>query len=94
MLPTDQPKPDLGSQSGTVATNPDGTTDIYFGPAAPDWFQTSPGKGWFTVPRFYNPMPSFFDKTWRPGEIEPSRPTGSQTVEAILDGRMNDQKTC
>ena len=20
--------------------------------------------------RFYNPLPSFFDKSWRPGEIE------------------------
>ena len=36
MLQTGQPKPDLGSQSGTVETNPDGSTDIYFGTAAPD----------------------------------------------------------
>ena len=77
MLQTDQPRPDLGSQSGTVTTNPDGSTDIYFGPAAPDgkagnWLQTIPGKGWFTVIRFYNPLPSFFDKTWRPSEIEPA----------------------
>ncbi len=76
MLQTGQPKPDLGSQSGTVETNPDGSTDIYFGPAAPagktsNWLQTVPGKGWFTVIRFYNPLPSFFDKTWRPSEIEP-----------------------
>jgi len=34
--------------------------------------QTIPGKGWFTVIRFYNPLPSFFDKTWRPSEIEPT----------------------
>ena len=77
MLQTDQPRPDLGSQSGTVTTNPDGSTDIYFGPTAPDgketnWLQTIPGKGWFTVIRFYNPLPSFFDKTWRPSEIEPA----------------------
>jgi hypothetical protein len=50
MLQTDQPRPDLGSQSGTVETNPDGSTDIYFGPTAPDgketnWLQTIPGKG-------------------------------------------------
>ena len=32
MLQTDQPKPDLSSQSGTVETNPDGTTDVYIGP--------------------------------------------------------------
>jgi hypothetical protein len=77
MLQTDQPRPDLGSQSGTVTTNPDGSTDIYFGPTAPDgktsnWLQTVPGKGFFAILRFYNPLPSFFDKTWRPSEIEPA----------------------
>ena len=35
MLQTGQPKPDLGSQSGTVETNPDGSTDIYCN-GAPD----------------------------------------------------------
>jgi hypothetical protein len=77
MLQTDQPRPDLGSQSGKVETNPDGSTDIYFGPTAPDgkagnWLQTVPGKGFFAILRFYNPLPSFFDKSWRPGEIEPN----------------------
>ncbi len=60
-----------------LKANPDGSTDIYFGPAAPDgkasnWLQTIPGKGWFTVIRFYNPLPSFFEKTWQPSEIEPA----------------------
>ena len=76
MLQTGQPKPSLGSQSGTVETNSDGTTDIYFGPTAPagkedNWLQTVPGKGWWTILRLYNPLESFFDKTWRPSEIEP-----------------------
>ena len=51
-------------------------TDIFFGPTAPDgkeanWLQTVPGKGWWTILRLYNPLQSFFDKTWRPSEIEP-----------------------
>jgi hypothetical protein len=76
MLQTGQPKPDVGSQSGTVETNPDGSTDVYFGPTAPDgkesnWIQTVPGKGFFTILRLYNPLPSFFDKTWQPSEIQP-----------------------
>ena len=76
MLQTDQAMPDLGSQSGTVETNADGTTDIYFGPTAPEgkesnWLQTNPGKGWFPILRLYNPLQPFFDKTWRPSEIEP-----------------------
>jgi hypothetical protein len=63
MLQTDQHLPDLGSQSGTVETNPDGSTDIYFGPTAPDgktnnWLQTVPGKGRWSILRLYNPTPA------------------------------------
>jgi hypothetical protein len=76
MLQTDQAKPDVGSQSGTVEENPDGSTGIYFGPNAPDgktnnWLQTVPGKGYFVILRLYNPLQPFFDKTWQPSEIEP-----------------------
>ncbi|MEZ0286000.1 MAG: DUF1254 domain-containing protein [Thermoleophilia bacterium] len=76
MLQTDQPKPDLSSQSGTVETNPDGSTDIYMGPTAPkgkgdNWLQTVPGKGFFVILRLYNPLQPFFDQTWQPSEIEP-----------------------
>ncbi len=76
MLQTGQPKPSLGSQSGTVKTNADGSTDIYFGPTMPagkehNWLQTVPGKGWWAILRLYNPLQPFFDKTWRPSEIEP-----------------------
>ncbi len=71
MLQTGQPKPDVGSQSGTVVTNDDGTTDVYIGPTAPEghesnWLQTAPGKGFFIILRLYNPLQAFFDKTWRP----------------------------
>jgi hypothetical protein len=73
MLQTDQPHPSLGSQSGTVKAN---STDIYFGPTAPEgkesnWIQTVPGKGWWTILRLYKPLQPFFDKSWRPSEIEP-----------------------
>jgi hypothetical protein len=49
--------------------------DIYFGPEAPkgkekNWVKTVPGKGWFPYLRFYSPSQAFFDKTWKPGEIE------------------------
>jgi len=76
MLQTDQRMPRLGSQSGTVEQNPDGSTDLYFGPSAPaghehNWLQTIPGKGWFPILRLYSPLKSFFDKTWRPSEFEP-----------------------
>lgn len=31
--------------------------------------QTVSGKGWWTIPRFYNPLPPFFDESWRSGEL-------------------------
>jgi hypothetical protein len=76
MLQTDQAMPDVGSQSGSVVTNPDGTTDVYIGPTAPkgreaNWLQTDPDKGFFLILRLYSPEQAFFDKTWRPSEIEP-----------------------
>jgi hypothetical protein len=29
-----------------------------------------PAKGWFAILRLYSPLPPFFDKSWRAGEIE------------------------
>jgi hypothetical protein len=54
----------------------DGSTTIFFGPKQPDsvkrgnWIQTVPGKSWFTILSLYSPLEPFFDKTWRPSEIE------------------------
>jgi hypothetical protein len=75
MLQTDQQFPSMGSQRKGIVTNPDTSVDIYFGPQAPagkesNWVQTVPGKGWNVVLRLYGPLEPFFDKTWRPGEIE------------------------
>jgi hypothetical protein len=78
MLQTDQPFPSIGSQKKGVAINPDTSVDIYFGPTAPsgkesNWAQTWPGKGWTVILRLYGPLQPFFDKTWRPSEIEEVR---------------------
>ena len=35
-----------------------------------NWIATVPKKGWFAVFRLYGPLEPWFDKTWRPGEIE------------------------
>ena len=69
------PRPSLSDQTGDLVPNLDGSTTIYFGPEAPEgreanWIQTVPGKGWFTILRLYGPLRSWFDKSWRPGEIE------------------------
>jgi hypothetical protein len=75
MLQTDQQFPSVSSHSKGMKTNADGSTDIYFGPKAPagfedNWVQTIPGKGWFVILRLYGPLEPWFDKSWRPGEIE------------------------
>jgi hypothetical protein len=75
VLQTDQRDTALSSETGSVKANPDGSIDIYFGPHTPpgkdnNWIQTVPGKGWFTILRLYSPLERWFDKTWRPGEIE------------------------
>jgi hypothetical protein len=53
----------------------DKSVDVYFGPKAPagkesNWLQTNPGEGWFPIFRLYGPLKPWFDKTWRPSEIE------------------------
>ncbi len=80
MLETPRRFPRAGSQSyptPAATANSDGTTTITFGPEQPsdspegNWIQTTEGKGWFPILRFYSPLQPFFDKSWRPGEIEP-----------------------
>jgi hypothetical protein len=75
MLQTDQQFPSVSSQNKGVKVNADGSVDVYFGPKAPtgmenNWVQTIPGKGWFMILRLYGPLEPWFNKTWRPGEIE------------------------
>ncbi|MBV6699744.1 DUF1254 domain-containing protein [Kitasatospora aureofaciens] len=79
MLATEQRFPRAGSQTcPTPAAVPDkdGSVSLWFDPVRPDgvpegnWVQTLPGSNWFAVLRLYNPLPAFFDRSWRPGEIE------------------------
>lgn len=75
MIQTDQKAPSVTSQNPKLKGNSDGSVDVYFGPEAPEgfennWIRTLPGKGWFMILRLYGPLEPWFDKTWRPGEIE------------------------
>jgi len=75
MVQTDQKAPSVSSQDKGLKVNADGSIDVYFGPKAPagmenNWVQTIPGKGWFMILRLYGPLEPWFNKTWRPGEIE------------------------
>jgi hypothetical protein len=72
-LDNGQPFPSLNTMDKPPA-NPDGSTDIYFGPNSPgqgkNWLKTNPGKGFFVIFRLYGPTKAFFDKSWKPGDIE------------------------
>jgi hypothetical protein len=74
-LQTSQLFPSKNSKRNPLVANADGSVDIYFGPQAPagkepNWIESVPGKGWYTILRLYGPLEPWFDKTWRPGEID------------------------
>lgn len=74
-LQTDQPFPSKNNKKSPLVYNDDGSVDLYYGPEAPkgkenNWTQTVPGKGWLMVLRLYGPLGPWFDKTWKPGDLE------------------------
>lgn len=74
-LQTSQPFPSRNNKRDQLIVNADGSVDLYFGPTAPagkeaNWIATVPTKGWFALFRLYGPLEPWFEKTWRPGEIE------------------------
>jgi hypothetical protein len=74
IISTDQPWPSVFSSSKQLVVNEDGSVDVWFGPKAPvgkenNWIKTIPGKCWNMILRLYYPLESWFDKSWRPGEI-------------------------
>ena len=79
MVQTANKYPRVGSQSyptPAAEQNPDGSTTVYFGPEQPEgvgdgnWVQTDPKRSWFVMLRCYSPLQPFFDKSWRPSEVE------------------------
>lgn len=63
------------SYQNTLHANPDGSVDLYFGPAPPEghrdnWVQTLPGTGFFVYFRWYGPLQAYFDKTWQLPDLE------------------------
>ena len=74
MIENRQPFPSVSQYTGPDV-NRDGSVDVYFGPRAPrgnekNWIQTIESRGWFVLFRFYGPTQAFFDKSWKPGDIE------------------------
>ena len=75
MLETDQKEAGLDSNSPTIKQNDDKSYTVLFGPKAPkghedNWIQTIPGKSYNVLLRLYGPLEPWFDKTWKPGDLE------------------------
>jgi hypothetical protein len=48
--------------------------DLFFGPHPPaggqsNWVQTIPDRHWFSYFRLYGPLETYFDRTWKLGDI-------------------------
>jgi hypothetical protein len=75
LLETDQRTAGVDSNAKNLRPNPDGSYTIWFGPKPPpgkvgNWVQTWPGHGWFTILRLFGPLEPWFDKSWKPGDLQ------------------------
>ena len=75
MLESNQKLLGLDSNQRNIKKYADGSVTVWFAPKAPagqeaDWVQTMPGKGWNSLLRLYAPLEPWFDKTWKPGDLE------------------------
>ena len=76
LLETDQKSAGVDSTAPGLQKNQDGSITVWFGPNPPagheaNWVQTITGKGWNVILRLYGPLEPWFDKSWKPGDIEP-----------------------
>src|SRR4029077_14464784 len=68
-----------------VATNTDGSIDLYFGPQKPanvadsNWIQTADGRDFLVSLPLYGARVEFYDQSWKPDDVvkvkEPLFPT-------------------
>jgi hypothetical protein len=68
----DQMYPSLNSMNNLVK-NEDGSFTFWVSPEKPqgdvNWIKSVPGKGWFSLFRFYGPGQPFFDRTYKIGDF-------------------------
>ena len=77
-------RPSLASNDTAVQKNPDGSTDIYFGPTAPvgkesNWVPTDPNGQFELLFRLYGPNKELFEKKWTLPDVEEVKLTSTQT---------------
>ena len=76
LLETDHKAAGIDSKKPDIKVNADGSVTVWFAPTAPkgeeaNWVQTTPGKGFNIILRLYGPLEPWFDKSWKPGDLEP-----------------------
>ncbi|QGJ68625.1 CDP-4-dehydro-6-deoxy-D-glucose 3-dehydratase [Planctomycetales bacterium 10988] len=68
----DQVYPSLNSMND-IEFNEDGSITFYVGPEPQEgkknWIKTVPGRGWFSIIRWYGPTQAFFDRQYKPGDF-------------------------
>ena len=75
LLETGQKDAGIDSNAKGMKKNADGSVTVWFGPKPSagqegNWVQTMPGKGWNVLLRLYGPLEPWFNKSWKPGDIE------------------------
>lgn len=74
MTETTQLLPSINAYN-KVATNADGSIDLWFGPTKPaaatdaNWIQTAEGRNFLAAVRLYGTGVEFFDQSWRPDDL-------------------------
>ena len=74
MPETPQLLPSINSYND-VATNQDGSIDLYFAPEKPgevpesNWIQTVDGRDFLVALRLYGAEVDFYDQSWKPDDI-------------------------
>lgn len=57
-----------------ITYNEDGSFTIFLAPEKPEgdvnWIKTVPGRGWFSLFRYYGPEQGFFDRSYKLGDFE------------------------
>jgi hypothetical protein len=74
IIHTDQLWPSVYRSNKGLEVNADGSVDTWLGPEAPkgkehNWIQTIPGKNWYIIIRFYNPLYFWIKGGWSPCAI-------------------------
>jgi len=75
LVRNDQQRADRSSRNQDLVVSEDGSTEIWFGPEAPEgkegnWIPTAPNRAWFVYLRLYAPTDAYFERKWPIADIE------------------------